>query len=39
MMIVEVTATKDNIEQSEGISCEKHARLVQQLMLLKMGWR
>ena len=39
MMIVEVTATKDNIEQFEGISCEKHARLVQQLMLLKMGWR
>ena len=39
MMIVEVSATKDNIRRTEAIRCERHARLVQQLMLLKMGWR
>ena len=39
MMIVEVSATDDNVKRTEAVRCERHARLVQQLMLLKMGWR
>ena len=39
MMIVEVSASGENLRRTEAVTCEHHARLVQQLMLLKMGWR